>query len=132
TFPEQQKVRRAEAIILKTAQGGIAVNVRSAKRGLKIKRHRAPCIGNRFRNQQTQSHSSRPIARDRRTRGGSNGRGALIRAVAVFGLIGNGVLIQGKVVAQVNSPAAKRKRGVRRRKELLEVHEIIQLQMIVE
>src|SRR6185437_2970895 len=45
TFSKQQQVRRAEAIILKAAKRGIAVNVRSAERWLEIKRHEAPGIG---------------------------------------------------------------------------------------
>src|SRR6185312_7046268 len=59
---KQQNVWRTKAIVLKTAERGIAVYVRSAKRGLKIKGHSTARSSSRFRNQQAHSHRSRPVA----------------------------------------------------------------------
>src|SRR5439155_11177432 len=74
---DQDIIRRAEAVVLVAGEGGGAVDVRAAQRGLEIERHDVAAGNQRLRHQKANAEATFQVAGD----GGAGMVGSALRAL---------------------------------------------------
>src|SRR5664279_3737450 len=107
TFPNEQKIRCAEPVVVVAGEVTAAVNVRTTQSGLEVERHHAARIGNGFGKQHSYADCTLPIdgIGDGRTLA-ARSSGALVRAVECSGTR-RSLSVQGKYVSEIRGPAAE-------------------------